>query len=156
MEELKYVIFQLGEYKYGMNLFYVNGIEQSYDVIPVPNAPAGVDGIINLRGEVIPIYSLRQHFNMDSKIDNREKSLLITNSSGTTLAYEVDAVASIEQVTSDQIQKMPSIAENAETAFMDHVLCIGKDIIIEINVNKVLSEELRSSIDKIVEEHSEG
>ena len=69
MEERKYIIFQLGEEKYGMNLSYVNGIEQEYHIIPVPNAPEGIKGIINLRGLVIPVYSLRQRFGMDARVD---------------------------------------------------------------------------------------
>lgn len=153
MEEFKYVIFQLGEQKYGMNLMFINGIEQGYHIIPVPNAPAGVKGIINLRGEVIPVYSLRERFGMERQIDNPEKSLLITNSSGTALAYEVDAVISIEEMQPGKINRMPFIASNDETAFMEEVLHIGDDIIIAISVDEVLSEETRDALNQVIEDN---
>lgn len=153
MEELKYVVFQLEEQKYAMNLMYVNGIEQDYHIIPVPNAPEGVTGIINLRGAVIPVYSLRERFGMDKRIDNPEKSLLITNSSGTILAYEVDAVAEIEEIAEKSINKMPSVASNEETIFMEQVLHIGNDIVIAINVDKVLSEDTRNMVDQLIEDN---
>lgn len=153
MEELKYVVFQLGEQKYGMNLMYINGIEQDYHIIPVPNAPEGVTGIINLRGAVIPVYSLRERFNMDGKIDNPEKSLLITRSSGTILAYEVDAVDKIEELSAENISKMPQVASNEETAFMEQVLHTGKEIVIAINVNKVLSEESVNMVNQLIEDN---
>lgn len=153
MEEFKYVIFQLGEQKYGMNLMFINGIEQGYHIIPVPNAPAGVTGIINLRGEVIPVYSLRERFGMERRIDNPEKSLLITNSSGTALAYEVDAVVSIEEMQPAKINRMPAIASNDETAFMEEVLHIGDDIIIAISVDEVLSEETRDALNQMIEDN---
>ena len=153
MEELKYVVFQLEEQKYAMNLMYVNGIEQDYHIIPVPNAPEGVTGIINLRGAVIPVYSLRERFGMDKRIDNPEKSLLITNSSGTILAYEVDAVAEIEEITEKSINKMPSVASNEETVFMEQVLHIGNEIVIAINVNKVLSEDTKNMVDQLIEDN---
>ncbi|MDE6759644.1 MAG: chemotaxis protein CheW [Lachnospiraceae bacterium] len=153
MEELKYVVFQLEEQKYAMNLMYVNGIEQDYHIIPVPNAPEGVTGIINLRGAVIPVYSLRERFGMDKRIDNPEKSLLITNSSGTVLAYEVDAVAEIEEITKKNINEMPSVASNEETIFMEQVLHIGNDIVIAINVDKVLSEDTRNMVDQLIEDN---
>lgn len=153
MEELKYVVFQLEEQKYAMNLMYVNGIEQDYHIIPVPNAPEGVTGIINLRGAVIPVYSLRERFGMDKRIDNPEKSLLITNSSGTALAYEVDAVAEIEEITEKNINAMPSVASNEETIFMEQVLHIGNDIVIAINVDKVLSEDTRNMVDQLIEDN---
>lgn len=153
MEELKYVVFQLGEHKYGMNLMYVNGIEQDYHIIPVPNAPEGVKGIINLRGAVIPVYSLRERFGMDSRIDNPEKSLLVTQSSGALLAYEVDAVVEIEEMCDQDINKMPAVASNDETVFMEQVLHIGKEIVIAINVDRVLSDDTKDRINQMIEEN---
>ncbi len=153
MEEQKFVVFQLEDQKYGMSLMRVNGIEQDYHIIPVPNAPEGISGIINLRGAVIPVYSLRERFGMDPHIDNPEKSLLVTNSHGILLAYEVDCVEEIEEVPNSKISLMPSVASNEDTAFMEQVLQIGNEIIITINVDKVLSEDVRQMVDQIVEEN---
>jgi len=153
MEEQKFVVFQLEDQKYGMSLMRVNGIEQDYHIIPVPNAPEGISGIINLRGAVIPVYSLRERFGMDPHIDNPEKSLLVTNSHGILLAYEVDCVEEIEEVPDSKISLMPSVALNEDTAFMEQVLQIGNEIIITINVDKVLSEDVRQMVDQIVEEN---
>ena len=153
MEEQKFVVFQLEDQKYGMSLMRVNGIEQDYHIIPVPNAPEGISGIITLRGAVIPVYSLRERFGMDPHIDNPEKSLLVTNSHGILLAYEVDCVEEIEEVPDSKISLMPSVASNEDTAFMEQVLQIGNEIIITINVDKVLSEDVRQMVDQIVEEN---
>ena len=153
MEEQKFVVFQLEDQKYGMSLMRVNGIEQDYHIIPVPNAPEGISGIINLRGAVIPVYSLRERFGMGPHIDNPEKSLLVTNSHGILLAYEVDCVEEIEEVPNSKISLMPSVASNEDTAFMEQVLQIGNEIIITINVDKVLSEDVRQMVDQIVEEN---
>ncbi len=153
MEELKYVVFQLGDQKYAMNLMRISGIEKDYHIIPVPNAPEGISGIINLRGMVVPVYSLRERFGMDTRIDNPEKSLLVTYSSGTMLAYEVDAVEEIEEMTPERIKKMPFVATSDETVFMDQVLHIGNDILIAINVDKVLSEEVQSLVNQLIEDN---
>lgn len=153
MEELKYVVFQLGEQRYGMSLMRISGIEKDYHIIPVPNAPEGISGIINLRGSVLPVYSLRERFGMDKRIDNPEKSLLITYSSGTMLAYEVDMVEDIEEMRQEDINEMPHVASSEETAFMDKVLHIGKDIVIAINVDKVLSEDAREMVNQLIEEN---
>ena len=152
MEELKYVIFQLGDEKYGMNLRFINGIEQDYLIIPVPTAPAGIKGIINLRGAVIPVYSLREHFGMNSEITNPEKSLLVTQIAGTTMAYEVDAVTSIEQMEPSGINSMPEVASTDDTFFMEEVLRIGSEIVIAITADKILSDDLKNQVDRIVAE----
>ena len=153
MEEQKFVVFQLEDQKYGMSLMRVNGIEQDYHMIPVPNAPEGISGIINLRGAVIPVYSLRERFGRNPRIDNPGESLLVTNSHGILLAYEVDCVEEIEEVPDSGISPMPSVASNEDTAFMEQVLQIGNEIIITINVDKVLSEDVRQMVDQIVEEN---
>lgn len=153
MEELKYVVFRLGEEQYGINLQHIMGIEQDYHIIPVPNAPMGIKGIINLRGSVIPVYSLRERFGMNPEVTNPERSILITQSAGITVAYEVDAVEEIETVTEDAVNSMPSVVSNDETAFMEQVLRIGQQIVIVINVDGVLSEESNQAIQKIIEEH---
>lgn len=153
MEELKFIVFRLGKEKYGMNLMYVNGIEQDYHIIPVPNAPEGIKGIINLRGAVIPVYSLRERFGMEPDVDDSSKSLLVTLSSNTLLAYEVDAVLGIEEMASENVNKMPFVASNEENLFMEQVLHINQDIVIAINVNKVLSEEMTEALNQMIEEH---
>ena len=153
MEEFKYVIFQLGDQKYGMNLMCVNGIEQDYHIIPVPNAPLGVKGIINLRGTVIPVYSLRERFGMEGRVDNPARSVLVTNWDDTLVAYEVDAVIGIEEMEPQRINRMPSIASNEETSFMEEVLRIGDDIVIAISVDEVLSEETKKQLNKIIDDN---
>jgi purine-binding chemotaxis protein CheW len=153
MDGFKYVIFRLGEQKYGMNLMYINGIEEGCRIVPVPNAPEGIKGIISLRKAVIPVYSLRERFGMEPQGRNVQGSLLITNSSGTTLAYEVDGVIGIEEMNPERVAHMPKIASNEETALMEEVLHIGKEIVIAISVDKVLSSEMIANVNRLVEEN---
>ncbi len=151
MEEFKYVIFQLGDQKYGINLMFINGIEQDYSIIPVPNAPKVIKGIINLRGEVIPVYSLRARFGMPTGVNSSSKSLLVVNLEGSFVAFEVDAVEGIEAMDPRDINRMPSIAANEDTAFMEEVLHIGDGIVIAISVDEILSDEMMSQIKDMID-----
>lgn len=153
MEELKYIVFRVGEQKYGMNLKYINGIEQDYQIIPVPNAPEAVKGIINLRGSVIPVYSLKKRFGLNDDTKHQGKSLLIAMSSGILLAYEVDEVVTIEEMKQENINDMPLVASNDENAFLEKVLRFRDNIIIAINVNNVLSETMREIVNQMVEDN---
>lgn len=150
MEEFKYIIFLLGEQKYAMNLMCVNAIVQDYRIIPVPNAPDGVKGIINLRGAVIPVYSLKSRFGMETGAGGSERSLLITKSSGTDLAYEVDSVISIEEIEPHNINRMPYVAATEDTKCLEEVLQLKDDIVISISVDEVLSEETRGVLEEII------
>ena len=157
MEEFKYIIFQLGDQKYAINLMFINGIEQDYVIIPVPNAPGAIKGIINLRGSVIPVYSLRARFGMSDRIDNPSKSLLIVNYDDNLVAYEVDCVEGIEQMNPKDVNRMPSMASTEETSFMEEVLHIGNDIVIAISVDEVISDEMQQKLNEIVtNQNNEG
>ena len=90
---------------------------------------------------------------MDTRIDNPEKSLLVTYCSGTMLAYEVDAVEDIQEMRPEDINEMPAVASSDETVFMDKVLHIGKDIVIAINVDKVLSEDIQAMVNQLIEDN---
>lgn len=153
MEELKFIVFRIGEQKYGMNLKYIKGIEQNYQIISVPNATEAVEGIMNLRGDVIPVYSLRKRFGLTSRSDSPQKSMLVTMSSGSMLAYEVDEVVTIEEMKNENVNNMPAVAMNEENAFMEKILNINGDIIITINSDKVLSESTRKAVEQMIEEN---
>ena len=152
----QFLIFKIDNRKYAIELGYVNGTEQSYSISPIPDAPAGVDGLINLRGKLVPVYSLRQRFGMDSVITNPAKSAIIARTSRITMAYEVDEVQFIEEVNEDDIKEMPHIAGNEETSFMDKVLRIKNEIIVVVDVNKVLADEVIKTLERMLEERTEA
>lgn len=151
MEEFKYVIFQLCNQRYAINLMFVNGIEQDYTIIPVPNAPREIKGIINLRGNVIPVYSLKARFGMPTQDDNPSGSMLVVYFDGNYIAYEVDCVEGIEEMKPQDINRMPALASNSATSFLEEVLHIGDDIVIAISVDNVISEEMMSQLNDMIE-----
>lgn len=154
MEEFKYIVFRLGDQKYAINLMFISSIEQDYSLIPVPNAPKDIIGIINLRGSVIPVYSLKSRFGMVDDVPRSGKSLLVANCFGDIVAYEVDAVEGIEAMDPSLINRMPSIASNEETNFMEEVLHINDSIVIAISVDEVLTDDVKAELNKIVESQS--
>ena len=151
---VKYLVFRIEDRKYAIELNHVNGTEQNYSIIPFPDAPFGVQGIINLRGKLVPVYSLRQRFGMDTNITNPGKSALIARTSGIMIAYEVDCVEFIEEVDSTEIREMPKMASNDETAFMNKILHVKNQIVVVVDVNKVLSAEAIEQLEKMIEERT--
>ena len=75
MAVTKYIVFRLNDQKYSMKLTKINGIEYVYHVVPVPMGPACIKGIIHLRNEVIPVFSLKRLFGMPEEA--AEMQLLI-------------------------------------------------------------------------------
>lgn len=112
------IIFHVGEEEYGFDVQLVTAIEPMMEIIPVPNAPACVLGLMNLRGEVIPVYSLRKRFAMEEYNDPTKNKLIVTRYEDKFLAFKVDEVLEMQDFEAGDISETPVIAKSVRTAYI--------------------------------------
>ena len=105
------VTFQLGEELYGVNIMDVKEIVKIQSVRPIPNAPYYVEGIINLRGEIIPIINLHKRFHIkkmdvseDSLADENDGGFIILDIEGNKIGIIIDRIARVVPVEGDDIK----------------------------------------------------
>ena len=154
MHEEQHVIFKIGSESYGININYVKAIEKEYKIIPVPNAPANIKGMINLRGEIIPIYSLRTRFKMqDTQMEKRQ--LLIVNLGEESIAYEVDSLVGIQTIQPEQVHDVPVILQSDETGYIGNILSFGTEVVVDLSCEKMLTTEERHAIHQMMEENTQ-
>ncbi len=154
MSEEKQVIFQLGNEAYSFNIEYVRAIEQSYSIIPLPDAPEHIAGMINLRGEIIPIYSLRSRFHMEELEDKSECQILVARAGTIQLAFEVDAVVGIETIEPQQRKEIPQIVKGEATNYIGGILDIHGHIAVEISIENIMSESEWNDIEQLIKENT--
>lgn len=148
MEEFKPVVFKLDKELYGLDINKVQGIEKEQQVVRVPNTATYVKGIMNLRGDVIPVYSLRKKFGMP-ETSATDIQYIIVRTNGSLLALEVDSVDEIHSVDSDNVHGVPSIVSSVETRYFDKVLKTNRGLIITIDIDKLLSDEEIEQIEQM-------
>lgn len=146
----KPVVFKVGNESYGVDINLVQSIENDINIVPVPNSVEYVKGIVNLRGEVIPLYSLKRKFNMPD--DSSSRSCVIISIGEIKIAIEVDEVVEISEVRPDMIMPMPRIIINAETVFMDRVANIGGKLVILLDVERLLTDEESETMKRLAED----
>lgn len=112
------IIFRIGGEEYGMDVQIVTAIEPMMDVVPVPNAPACVMGLMNLRGEVIPVYSLRKRFTLEEYDDSAKNKLIVAQYGGKLIAFKVDEVLEMHDFEAEDISETPVIARNERTSYV--------------------------------------
>lgn len=149
MVSTKQAVFYLENEVYGMDIMDVNTIEKSLTVEQVANAPKNMKGIIHLRGDVIPVYSLRSKFGMPKKESDQDTRLLITNSNGIQIAYEVDKMQGIANTTQEQVFEVPSIVKNKNTNYMKNVINLDGRLIILLDKDGILTLEEEESLRKL-------
>lgn len=146
----KQIIFKIGDGVYGIDVIRVMGIEKDIPVIPIPNAPECIKGIINLRGDVIPVFSIRQKFNMPD-VELSTKELIIAKSQGVVIAIEVDVVKEIIELDEAKFGAVPSIVKSEQTQYMESVAHVESGLVLVLNLDGLLSraqaEHLQGVID---------
>ena len=135
------VIFKVNEGEYGLDVAQVNAIETLTNVVPVPNAATHILGIMNLRGDVLPVFSLRTKFSLPEVPVNEHTKIIVTKSNGVTIAFKVDEVKEIIECDESKLSEFPSIARTKDTAYVDKVANHNGRLILLLDQDKLLGAE---------------
>ena len=122
MEEIQVVAFRLGQEEYAVDILAVQEIIKITQVTRVPKAPKFVQGVINLRGNVVPLINLRSRFELDEKENSSSSRFIILNINDHRIGVTVDSVTEVARISQDNIEDSVSL-ENIDK---DFVKGIGK------------------------------
>ena len=152
MGDEKLVIFRLGNEWYGVDIAIVEGIEKMLPIVRIPNSVAHIQGVINLRGNIIPVYSLRNRFGLPDAQITEDSKFLITLVGRTQLALLVDGLDGIYDISEEQYHETPIIVKTEETAFIRSIALEGKRLVMALDTNYLLSRQEQDAVNKIIEE----
>jgi purine-binding chemotaxis protein CheW len=149
----KYLTFALGEEEYGLEILKVREINGYMDITPVPQTPAYVRGVINLRGQVIPVIDLRAKFGMTTKEVTDETCIIVVevqrNGQRNDTGIVVDRVQEVLFIAGEQIQDTPEFGSAVDTDFILGLGKVGKTVKILLDIDKVLSDADLSGIKSV-------
>lgn len=152
MDDIKPIIFKLNNEDYGIDISLVNAIEPYRETVRIPNAPSHIKGIINLRGDIIPVYSLRSKFNLPETDDNnQERKIIVSNIKGMPIALEVDMVSEIQAIDKLNISDVPDIVKSYDTLYIKSIAKMDNNIVIILNTEKLMSDEEQNNIAQFME-----
>ncbi|RKZ21900.1 chemotaxis protein CheW [bacterium] len=134
MSEL--IVFTLKGEKFGIEIEKVREISEMVDVTRVPLAPPYVEGITNLRGEIVPIISLRKRFEL-GEMEGGE--VILIEEKGKPVGFVVDKILGIVKVPKEKIKKVPRMMESViETKYLKGVAQADKEKYIILDTEKIL------------------
>ena len=156
-EDLNQLIsFIVGEEEYGLGILKVKEVIRIREITRIPKAPTFVKGIINLRGDVIPIIDLREKFGLNQKEYTSMTRVIVVEVEGKLIGMVVDAVSQVIRVPSDQIEPPPPVVGGLSEEYIKGVGKIGERLIILLNIEKILTTEEKLEIDKIERQTEES
>ena len=141
----KYLTFVLGHETYGMEIKFVTEIIGMQHITEVPDLPAYVKGIINLRGKIIPVIDVRMKFKKDPMEYNDRTCIVVVDIMNVSVGLIVDKVAEVISISDDSIVLPPDSKTGFSNKFVNGIGKVGNEIKLLIDCQKVLNcDELSS------------
>lgn len=139
----QYVVFSVGEEEYGLPILSVQEIVSLPLLTRIPGVPDYIPGLINLRGNIIPLYILGVKFNKTEVNLNSNSIVVIVQTEkdrNMNVGFIVDSVSDVVSITEDDFQEAPMFVEKSHTDFIDKIGHIGERMIVIIDKGKFFSE----------------
>jgi purine-binding chemotaxis protein CheW len=148
-ELLQLVSFKIGGEEFGVDILQVQEINRMLDVTRVPNAPEFIDGVINLRGKVIPIINLRRRFGMERKERDKNTRIVVVELSGKVVGFVVDAVQEVLRVPRSVTEPPPSLVGGLKAEYITAVGKLEDRLLILLDLEKVLTQDQQRSLQAV-------
>jgi len=142
-ESRQLVTFQLGEELYGVNIMDVKEIVRVQAIRPIPNAPTYVEGIFNLRSEIIPIINLHKRFHLRKLFTSEEDELLsgfiILDIDGMKLGIIIDRISRVVTVEKAEIQPPPQMFSGIGAEYIEGVVRQEEGYLILLDIRNLFN-----------------
>jgi len=135
----QYLTFTLGREEYGVEILKVQEIKGSSVITPIPNTPAYIKGVTNLRGTIIPVVDLRAKLQMPEADAGRFAATVVLTVGSKTVGLLVDAVSDVLHIPRTDIQPTPDFGADVDARFIDGVARTGDKLIILLDIERVLA-----------------
>jgi purine-binding chemotaxis protein CheW len=139
--ENQLVVFNLANENYGVDIAAVDGIVKMQPITAVPHAPGFVEGVTNLRGEVLPVIDLRKRFGLPQGEITKDTRIVNVEMDGVKVGMMVDAVSEVLRVTEENIEPPSPIVVTVDSAFITGIAKVDERLIILLDLARVLSTE---------------
>ncbi|MBQ3059765.1 MAG: purine-binding chemotaxis protein CheW [Desulfovibrio sp.] len=140
-ELLQLVTFSIGEEEFGVNILKVQEIIRTMEITKVPRAPEFVEGVINLRGKVIPIIDLRRRFGLAPKVHDKNTRIIVIEINNIIVGFVVDAVSEVLRIPASTVEPPPPVVAGVDSDYISGVGKLQDRLLIMLDLDKLLSSE---------------
>ena len=144
-EFFQYIVIRLGDEQYGIDIRYIDNIVRMQHITRVPKVPAYLKGVINLRGEVVPVMSLRLKMGLEDDVfTNTSRIIILKIEQKGVLGIIVDEVKEVVTLGSEEIDKVAHNPKDVKSTFINGIGKNGDDLISLFDISSVVDEKENS------------
>lgn len=138
-ELMQLVSFHVGGEEFGLDILRVQEIIRVQQLTRVPNSPDFVDGVINLRGKVIPVIALRKRIGLEDRPHDKQTRIVVVEVSGNVLGFIVDSVSEVLRIPADTVEPPPRLGK-IEREYVSGVGKLDNRLLILLDVDRLMSD----------------
>lgn len=146
--EFQIIIFTLGQEEYGLPINAIQEIIMPQALTKIPRTPEFVEGVINLRGHIIPIIDAKRKFNISATVAGIDKRIIVIEHTNHTVGLIVDSVSEVVQIKSVDIEAAPVEIED-ETDFISGIVKLKERLVILLDNENLFSSHQSQSLQSI-------
>lgn len=149
MAENQYVVFKLDEEEFGIDIMNVKEIIPYQESMQVPNTPDFIEGIINYRGNVIPIINLKRRFKLGTQEITKDTRIIVITLGNKEIGFVVDEASQTLRLEENQIDPAPDIISGVDRKYIIGVGKVDDRLLILLDLEKVLTDEEKDEIEML-------
>jgi len=140
-ELLQLVTFSIADEEFGVDILKVQEIIRTMEISKVPRAPDFVEGVINLRGKVIPIIDLRRRFGLAHKKHDKNTRIIVIEMTDVIVGFVVDAVSEVLRIPASTVEPPPPVVAGMDSEYISGVGKLEGSLLILLDLDKLLSSD---------------
>lgn len=145
-DEQQLVVFDLASEGYGVNIGAVREIIRLQDITKVPRTPSFVEGVIDLRGRVVPVINLRKRFALPIAEETKDNRIVVVDIHSQDIGIVVDAVTEVLRISQNAVEPLASVITNADSEYLLGIAKLESRMIILLDLEQLLSESEHESL----------
>lgn len=145
-QQLQLVSFTVGDELFAVDILRVQEINRMMALTKVPQSPPGVEGVINLRGRIIPVLDLRVQFGFPKVEQSEQTRIVVIEISGNTIGFVVDSVREVMRIPASIVEPSPQMGASIDSSYVSGVAKLDDQLLILIELKNLLSPESLKNI----------
>jgi len=145
---LQLVTFKVDNEEFAVDILKVQEINKMITITRIPNAPPFVEGVINLRGKIIPIVDLRKRLGFEGKSYDKSTRIIVIELDGMVLGFIVDSVSEVLRISDSTVEPPPSLVAGVESDYIEGVGKLDNRLLILLELKKVFSGADRRELER--------
>lgn len=148
--KVQLVVFKVGSEEFAVDIMHTKEVVVPREITPVPETQDYVEGVMNLRGNLIPVVDFRRRLRAECIVSHPDRRIIIANMAGKTLGLIVDSTSEVIRVDSTMVEAAPDIISEIGADYVAGVVNFGGRFIVLLDLAKALDGEIKCELEEVL------